>query len=89
MPAEFQIEFRWKEQVYYWEGARGLLFDGGWGADPVVTYVPDEPTWARVAPDWARDRRVEIVQRLIDHGDTHRVVTTPDYGPLAVTRTVA
>lgn len=27
----YRIEFRWKEQVIYWEGDSGFIFDGGWG----------------------------------------------------------
>jgi len=62
--SEYEIEFRWKEAVVYWEGARGVVFASGWGADPLATVVPDSLTWDRVMPDWARGRHDEIVARL-------------------------
>lgn len=87
MTTDYEIEFRWKEQVFYWEGSRGLLLDGGWGAQPLVTYFPSAAKWPDVAPDWALDRRDLILQRLIDHGPNHRIEETDDYrGRLGVTR---
>lgn len=62
--ADFQIEFRWKEQVIYWEGSRGCIFQGGWGVDPPVTIVPDAATWDRAVPVWLRGRHDEVVARL-------------------------
>lgn len=32
--AGYEIEFRWKEQVVYWEGGRGVIFEGAWGTEP-------------------------------------------------------
>lgn len=61
---DFDVEFRWKEQVVYWEGDRGCVFEGGWGVDPVVTVVPDASTWDLVVPDWLRGRRDEVCGRL-------------------------
>ena len=86
MPEDFEIEFRWKEQVYYWEGSRGLFFDGGWGVQPRITYVPSPEQWLEVAPDWARDRREIIVQRLIDDGPHHQVKVDAYRGSIGVTR---
>ena len=63
---DFQIEFRWKEEVIYWEGGRGVVFPGGWGVDLPVTIVPDASTWDRAVPAWLRGRRDEVVQRLRD-----------------------
>jgi hypothetical protein len=57
-----EVEFRWKEVVVYWEGERGFTFDGGWGVDPLVTYVPDEATWDRVVPVWLKGRRTEVIE---------------------------
>jgi len=64
--SDFEIEFRWKEEVIYWEGRRGVVLLGGWGVDPPVTYVPDLATWDRVVPDWLRGRHDDVVQRLRD-----------------------
>lgn len=87
MEPEYEIEFRWKEQVLYWEGSRGLLFDGGWGVQPLVTYFPDAARWAEIVPEWARDRREVILQRLLDHGPSHRVEVTDVYSyGIGVTR---
>lgn len=68
MPIEgdgFSIEHRWKEETVYWEGQRGYLFDGGWGVDPPVLYVPGPEIWPDVVPEWMVGRREEIVGRLI------------------------
>lgn len=87
MTPEHEIEFRWKEEVYYWEGTRGCRFDGGWGVTPLVTYVPSADTWPSVAPAWAVDRRDLILRRLVDHGPSHRVEETDHYPyPIGVTR---
>lgn len=66
---EFEIEFRWKEQCIYWEGARGVVFYGGWGGKPINTVVPDHTTWDRVVPVWLRGRHAEVVARLRAHPD--------------------
>jgi hypothetical protein len=63
----YRIEFRWKEQVIYWEHGEGFVFEGGWGASPPVTYVPDDATWESVVPDWMKGRRDEIIARLIEY----------------------
>ena len=61
---DFEIEFRWKEEVIYWEGSCGVVFPGGWGVDPVETFVPDAATWDRAVPGWLRGRHDEVVERL-------------------------
>lgn len=38
---QWSVEFRWKEEVIYWEGDRGYIFEAGWGVTPGVTYIPD------------------------------------------------
>jgi hypothetical protein len=63
-PDDYEIEFRWKEAVIYWEGSRGVAFPGGWGVDPLVTLVPDSVTWDRKVPAWLRGRHDEVVARL-------------------------
>jgi hypothetical protein len=64
MSDEYDVEFRWKEQVIYWEATRGVVFQGGWGVEPPVTIVPDSTTWDRKAPAWLRGRHDEVVARL-------------------------
>ncbi len=86
MTSEYEIEFRWKEQVFYWEGSQGLHLDGGWGVQPLLTYFPSAAKWPEVAPEWALEKRDLILRRLIDHGPEHRVVETDSYAPLGVTR---
>jgi hypothetical protein len=74
------VEFRWKEEVIYWEGDHGFIFDGGWGVTPSVTYVPDEATWDQVVPEWLVGRRQQVVARLaLESG--HVLHETPDYSP--------
>jgi hypothetical protein len=63
----YEVEFRWKEEVIYWEGARGVVCDGAWGVDPLVTIVPDPTTWDRKTPAWLHGRHDEIVARLRAH----------------------
>lgn len=60
----FEIEFRWKEEVVYWEGSKGCVFPGAWGRDVPITIVPDETSWDRVVPNWMTGRRAEVVGRL-------------------------
>lgn len=84
---DYEIEYRWKEQVFYWEGSRGLHFDGGWGIRPFVTYFPSAARWPEVVPEWAIGKRDLVLQRLIDDGPTHRVEVTDVYSyPVGVTR---
>jgi hypothetical protein len=74
----FEIEFRWKEQCIYWEGARGFAFDGAWGVTPIETYVPDEESWDRIVPDWLVGRRDVVVARLVSNPE-HVVRSDPGY----------
>lgn len=69
---DFEIEFRWKEEVLYWEGSHGVIFPGGWGTDPIVTIVPDADTWDRAMPGWLIGRHDEVVERL--RADARHVV---------------
>ena len=64
MPDDFEIEFRWREEVIYWEGSRGVVFPGGWGVSPFVTVIPDATTWDTRVPSWLRGRYAEVVARL-------------------------
>jgi hypothetical protein len=65
--ADFRIQEKSKEEVHYCEGRRGFLFDAGWGVEPPVLYVPSSEIWAEVMPNWLRDRRVVVVDRLREH----------------------
>ena len=69
---EYEIEFRWKEQVIYWEGSRGCVFPSGWGVDPLVTMVPGADTWDRAVPGFLRGRHDEVSARL--RSDTRHIV---------------
>lgn len=77
---EFRIEARWKEEVIYWEGDRGYLFDAGWGVTPGALYVPAAEDWSLVTPEWMHGRRDEIVARLVEHSH-HDVIDEAPYGP--------
>lgn len=70
----WDAELRWKEQVVYWEGNRGFLFDGAWGVAPPRTYVPDVDTWDQAVPEWLRGRRQQVVSRLKRAPFRHTVV---------------
>lgn len=64
----FRIEWRWKEQLIYWEDDQGFLFEAGWGVDPPTLYVPVPAVWDLVTPPWLHGRREEVVARLVAHG---------------------
>jgi len=74
----YEVEFRWKEEVVYWEGRRGYIFPGGWGVNPPVTYVPTDDAWDRVMPEWLRGRRNEVVRRLENEAG-HMLRADPGY----------
>ncbi|WP_229939430.1 hypothetical protein [Plantibacter cousiniae (nom. nud.)] len=78
--AEFEVEPRWKEEVVYWEGAEGFVFDAGWGVDPPVLYIPFPEEWDAVTAPWMHGRRDEIVERLRRHS-RHRIEPGPYPGP--------
>lgn len=60
----WEIEFRWKELVIYWEGEKGCQFEAGWGVEPGVTYVPTRERWDQSVPTWMVGRFDEVVARL-------------------------
>jgi hypothetical protein len=77
---DYEIEWRWKEEIIYWEGRRGFLLDGGWGSEPPTLYVPSAQAWELVVPPWLQGRRAEVVARLEAHSG-HRLEDTDDgYG---------
>jgi hypothetical protein len=61
---EAEVEFRWKEQVIYWEGTRGFVFESAWGVSPYVTAVPHADSWDDAVPRWLKGRRDEVIARL-------------------------
>ena len=67
--ASFEIETRWKEEVYYWEGAAGFCFHAGWGVTPPVLLVPSLEHWDSAVPGWLRGRRDEVIRRLEAHSE--------------------
>ena len=71
----YEIEPRWKEEVVYWEGAQGYVFDAGWGADPGVLYVPSPAMWDSAVPQWLQGRRDQVLGRLAEHS-RHRMEPT-------------
>src|ERR1041385_998977 len=53
--------------VVYHEGERWLSMNfelGGFGQQEIL-YVPSMDKWLREMPDWAKNRRTEIVERVI------------------------
>lgn len=74
--APFELEARWKEQVFYWEGRHGFLFDAGWGVEPPVLYVPPAGEWDACTPPWMHGRRDVILSRL-DGFARHRLAEGP------------
>jgi hypothetical protein len=62
---QFEIEFRWREHVIYWEGARGCVFQGAWGVDPPITIVPDAKAWDRVVPPFLLGGHDEVLANSV------------------------
>ena len=65
----YEIEWVWKEVVIYWEDGHGFTFDAGWGVTPGVLYIPSAAIWVEVMPEWLRERRDEVMDRLRDHSN--------------------
>jgi len=71
---------RWKEELIITdEEGRSFTFDCGWGADPLVAFVPLADQWQDCVPGWLWDRRAEVVEAMKEVN--HRVVETR-YPPL-------
>jgi hypothetical protein len=81
---DYEIEFRWKELIIYWEGTRGCCFPGGWGVDPPETGVPDADTWDRAVPGFLRGRHDEILGRL--RSDARHIVKEEHDDSKTITR---
>jgi hypothetical protein len=72
-------ESRWKEElVVRDEDGREFVFDCGWGADPLVAYIPSVESWSECVPGWLLLRRDEVVSimRSLNH-----CVEVGDYPP--------
>lgn len=76
MDDAFEVEPRWKEQVFYRENGREFLFDGGWGVTPPSLYVPTAAAWDRCTPSWLQGRRDIVIERLAQ-ATGHRIVEGP------------
>ncbi len=77
---DFQIWWRWKEGVEYWEGARGVSFMAGWGVKPYAMPVPSASSWDAAVPDWLRGRHSEVTERLRRHSGHLVEETDQRYG---------
>jgi hypothetical protein len=60
----FEIETRWKEQLFYWESNDGVDFQAGWGVAPGVIDLDSEARWQQDAPAWAVGRHALVLARL-------------------------
>lgn len=74
----FRIEWRWKEEVAYWEAENGFLLDAAWGVKPPHLFVPTAAAWDVVVPDWLQGRRDVVLTRLRSHS-AHEVFEDPAY----------
>ncbi len=74
----YRIEWRWKEEVVYWEGEVGYLFDAAWGVEPGRLFVPTAAAWDAVVPEWLQGRREDVVSRLRSHSG-HEVFDDPRF----------
>ena len=81
---DYEIEFRWKEQVIFWEGSLGCVFPSGWGVDPPVTIVPDAKTRDRTVPPFLQGRHDEVVAKL--RADSRHIVKEERDDSLTITR---
>lgn len=65
---EYQVKIGWKSLAYSepsHEGAIIIYIDPPtrYGM-PFAFYIPGEARWQEVMPDWAADRRAEVVHRI-------------------------
>jgi hypothetical protein len=71
---------RWKEQyVVENESGKTFVFDGGWGVDPHVAYVPPAESWHESVPEWLWERRDEVIEELRKTGDVVHEGGYPKY----------
>lgn len=67
----WEVESRWKEELWYREGGQSFCFDCAWGVEPYQAFIPGEKTWDQVMPAWLQGRRDEVVARLREANDRH------------------
>ena len=65
---DYQVNIGWKSLDYTENGCEGAIkiyIDPPtcYGM-PFAFYIPGETRWREVMPEWAADRRVEIVRRI-------------------------
>jgi hypothetical protein len=53
--------------------------------EPDLLYVPKEEIWNLTAPIWAKDRKKEIINRIIDFGWKRDLVETENNSPIIST----
>jgi hypothetical protein len=58
---------------------RGTSSTGGWGATPLVTYLPTADSWDGIVPPWMAGRRAEILDR-IRRSASEQVIEETDAG---------
>ncbi len=74
---KFAVEMGWR-YVAYREGAEVVALQiEPMVQGPDVVYVPDDVSWIKAAPRWARDRRSEILERLRSASWNRRVEWRP------------
>lgn len=74
-PPAYEISHAWKEILNYQEGDRQLTFlCWNMSTSPYKLEFPSEKAWAKAAPQWARDRRSEILERLQQRSDLEVII---------------
>lgn len=70
----FEFGEQWKERLVYREDGKEFSFDGAWGVEPHIVYVPTADYWRRATPEWMRDRRAEVLARFRAYAGTRYTV---------------
>jgi hypothetical protein len=59
--------------VFYYEGSRQLRFFGSRYPDEYILHVPSASWWQVNMPDWAKDRREIILERLVEELELKKI----------------
>ena len=72
MPLLLNEELPRKSVLIYTEGDNELRFTGTLSYDIAIIHFPSEAEWRTTQPDWAQERRKEILARLQAYGQNFR-----------------
>jgi len=69
--------FKWREQMVYEDSGRFLVFEAPMGVSPHNVYVPTTEIWRDKVPDWAADKRDDVLAAIRAVEGVGQVVEEP------------